>query len=217
MLSLILSGCAQALQRAGGNSRPGLPTSTPGVETQRPAAASTSVTEPVAPQVDSTGPEAGAPGATAEAAPPAEAAPAPPAEAPPAPPAEGAAPAPAAPATAPTVVPELANVQLPTAADLEGRWRAMQIERVPFDAPRAYVSPGYQIVWWFDPIFGQIVPIGELRGEFTVQATFRLKGQWIGALELPYHVNQQYGITVPDPILKRMQQAGKGERAEVFM
>ena len=128
-----------------------------------------------------------------------------------------AAPVPPAPAADPTVNPALANVQLPTAADLEQRWREMQVQREPFDAPRTFVSPGFQVVWWFDPLFGQIVPIGELRGEFVAQARFRIKGQWIGALELPYNVNQMYEITVPDPILKRMQAAGKGEWAEVFI
>jgi len=116
-----------------------------------------------------------------------------------------------------TVNPELANVQLPVPADLEARWRDMQVERAPFDAPRTYVSPGYQIVWWFDPVFGQIVPLGELRGEFPVQATFRIKGQWISALEIPYHINQDYQFRLPDPILKRMQSAGSGEWREVFV
>jgi hypothetical protein len=66
-------------------------------------------------------------------------------------------------------------------------------------------------------LYGQLVPIGEIRGEFVAQASFRIKGQWIGALEIPYQVNQAYGIVVPDPILQRMRNAGKGEWAEVFV
>ncbi len=124
---------------------------------------------------------------------------------------------PPAPAAEPTINPALANVQLPSAADMEQRWRDMQVDRTPFEAARPYVSSGSEIVWWFDPLFGQLVPIGELRGEFSAQANFRIKGQWIGALEIPYHVNQAYGIIVPEPILQRMQNAGKGEWAEVFV
>jgi hypothetical protein len=93
----------------------------------------------------------------------------------------------------------------------------MQVDRVTFDKPRPYTSPGYQFVWWFDPIFGQLVPIGQLRGEFTAQATFRIRGHWNSALEIPYHVNQQYGFTVPEPIVQRMKNAGAGEWAEVFV
>lgn len=125
--------------------------------------------------------------------------------------------APAEPAAEPTVNPALANVQLPSAADLEQRWREMQVDRAPFEAPRSFVSSGSEIVWWFDPLFGQLVPVGEIRGEFVAQASFRIKGQWIGALEIPYNVNQSYGIVVPEPILQRMRNAGKGEWAEVFI
>ena len=124
---------------------------------------------------------------------------------------------PADPAVAPTVNPAFGSVQLPSASDLEGRWRDMQVDRTPFDAPRTFVSSGSEIVWWFDPLFGQLVPIGEIRGEFVAQAGFRIKGQWIGALEIPYQVNQAYGIVVPEPIMQRMQNAGKGEWAEVFV
>ncbi len=85
-------------------------------------------------------------------------------------------------------------------------------------APQNYVSPAYQLVWWFDPLFGEYIPLGELRGEFTVQATFRIKGRWVQALELPYNVAaKQYGITVPAAIVERMKQAGVGEWAEVFV
>ncbi len=122
-----------------------------------------------------------------------------------------------APQASPTVNPVLANVQLPAPADLQARWRQLQVDRTPLEPHRTYVSPAYSIVWWFDPIFGQLVPIGQLRGEFSVQAMFRLRGQWIGALELPYHLNQQYGFAVPEAIVKRMKDAGVGEWVEVFV
>jgi hypothetical protein len=196
--SLLLSGCAGTLQPAGQTL--GIATATRGIEPQ----AARTETSPFA-GATLTAPEvqvpAGPPAETATVPPPIDAQPT---TAPPA-------------AVTPTVNPALANVQLPSPADLQERWRQMQVDRAPFDAPRTYTSQGYQIVWWFDPLFGQIVPVGQLRGDFTAQATFRIRGMWISALEIPYHVNQEYGFTVPDPILQRMRSAGVGEWAEVFV
>jgi hypothetical protein len=197
-LGLSLSACGQALPIA--ENRPlALPTATRGIEAK--AAATTAPAAGTAqPPVQS--------GTTAPQAPPEQAA----ASAAPQAPASTAVPQPS-----PTVNPVLANVQLPAPSDLQARWRQLQVDRTPLEPHRTYVSPAYSIVWWFDPIFEQIVPIGQLRGEFSVQATFRIRGQWIGALELPYHLNQQYGFTVPDAIVKRMKDAGVGEWVEVFV
>ena len=196
LVSVMLSACGGTLQLS-----EGLPTATRGIEgksPERPAATVESATTVL--EID-TGEAASSTVVPADV---------PVVDLPPVAP-------PAAVAEAATVNPELANVQLPTLDDLEARWRAMQVERVTFD-PRPYVSTGYEIVWWYDPLFGQFLPIGQLEGEFTVQATFRVKGQWITALEIPYNVDgQQYGIVVPDAILNRMQDAGKGEWAEVFV
>lgn len=202
MLSGSLIGCAQAL-RTDTATNPLQPA--PGTSSS------------VVPKGDQAQPDAGAssvPAATEQAPVAQEGATT---EAAPAEPAPVEQPAQAEPASEPTVNPALANVQLPSAADLEERWRQMQVDRQPFDAPRTFVSSGSEIVWWFDPIFGQFVPIGEIRGEFVAQASFRIKGQWIGALEIPYQVNQAYGIVVPEPIVQRMRNAGKGEWAEVFV
>jgi hypothetical protein len=207
MVGVSLTGCANALVTEGSTSNNPL-RQTPGA------------TSSVGPKGDQSAPDTSVvvePAATTGGeAPPAGEVPAPtealPAEG--APPAEV---APAEPAAEPTVNPALANVQLPSAADLEQRWREMQVDRAPFDAPRSFVSSGSEIVWWFDPLFGQLVPIGEIRGEFVAQASFRIKGQWIGALEIPYNVNQAYGIVVPEPVVQRMRNAGKGEWAEVFI
>ena len=205
VLSLTLSGCMGTMRGANQRVRQNpLGTATPGTE-PAPAGADSPAAGGAAPA-----PDAGttaAPGATlgtGGAQPPGDTQPLP------------ATPTPA-PAVTPTVNPAFANVQLPTAADLEERWRAMQVDRAPFGQTRNYFSPGYQVVWWFDPVFGQILPIGQLQGEFAAQATFRIRGQWIQALEIPYLINQQYGITVPPPILKRMQDAGKTEWVDVFV
>lgn len=192
---LLLTGCGGKLQLNA--QRPGLPTATPGVigkgqSGDEPAAVASATTEMTSAPAETT--------ADPNSLPPADGAP----TTPPAPPAS------------PTIDPTLADVQLPVPADLEARWRDMQIERATFD-PQVYTTPGYQIVWWFDPVYGQIVPIGQLRGDFTVQATFRIKGNWLTALEIPYHINQEYEIVVPEAILQRMRDAGKTEWAEVFI
>jgi hypothetical protein len=196
LIAMLLTGCGGTLRL--GENRPGLPTATPGIAVKGQAGGDPAAAPaPVAPEVTSL-----------------------PAEMPPAVsdvPVEDIPPtAVPEPPASPTVDPALANVGLPAPADLETRWREMQVERTPFDA-RPYTSPNYQIVWWFDPIFGQILPIGQLRGDFTVQATFRIKGHWVTALEIPYHINQEYDIVVPDAILQRMRDAGKTEWAEVFI
>lgn len=192
---LLLTGCGGKLQLNA--QRPGLPTATPGVVVkgqtgEDPAAVASVVPEMTSAPVETT--------ADPNSPPPEDVAP----TNPPAPPAS------------PTIDPTLADVQLPVPADFEARWRDMQIERATFD-PQPYTTPGYQIVWWFDPVYGQIVPIGQLRGDFSVQATFRIKGNWLTALEMPYHINQEYDIVVPEAILQRMRDAGKTEWAEVFI
>ncbi len=204
-LSLVLSACGQPLALRGQNRPGGIPTATRGLEVKGAASAGPAPMAATAGQPPANGGLA----ATALPAPPAAQAPAAQATQAPVPPPPS--------AVTPTVNPVLANVQLPSPVELQARWRQIQTDRTPLDKPRPYVSPAYQVVWWFDPLFGQIVPIGQLRGEFAVQATFRIRGEWLGALELPYHVNQQYGFTVPDAIVKRMKNAGVGEWAEVFI
>lgn len=194
VFSLTLVGCGGSLKLPA-QGRTGFPTATPGIESKGVGEApSVGSTEAVVAEAPTSPP----PVVTeAPSAPP-------PTEVPP-------------PDVAPTINPVLENVQLPTGADLESRWRDLQVDRTPFEAPRTFVSPSYQIVWWFDPIYGQFVPLGEIHGDFPVQATFRIKGQWVVALEVPYHINQDYDFKLPDPILKRMQAAGSGEWREVFV
>lgn len=121
------------------------------------------------------------------------------------------------PVGAPTVIPDLGGVQLPQ-VNLRDRWRAQQIERAPLAAPQVYVAPSYTVVYWFDPLFGTIAPVGELKGEFDVQATFRVRGQWIEALEIPLNFSaQQYGVVIPEALVQRMRAAGLTEWAEVFI
>ncbi len=192
-LMLALTGCAGKFPEA---SRPGLATATPGVVVKGQTGEDPAASDPVQPATtDIPAETTNDPNTPPQGIQPTT---------PPAPPVE------------PTIDPTLANVQLPVSPDLEARWREMQVERATFD-PQVYTTPGYQIVWWFDPVYGQIVPLGQLRGDFTVQATFRIKGSWLNALEMPYHINQEYEIVVPEAILQRMRDAGKTEWAEVFI
>lgn len=118
----------------------------------------------------------------------------------------------------PTINPVFGNVALPQPAELMERWRAQQVDRQVIEPAANFVSPSYQVVWWFDPVTGQHTQIGQLRGEFTVQATFRIKGQWIEALELPFGITEKnYGVTVPEAIRGRMAAAGANEWVEVYI
>lgn len=192
---LLLTGCGGTLRLDAG--RPGLPSATPGVVVKGQAGDDPAAVASIAPEMPIAPAETTA---DPNSLPPMDVVP----TTPPAPPA------------APTIDPTLADVSLPVPADFEARWRDMQVERATFD-PQAYTTTSYQIVWWFDPVYGQIVPLGQLRGDFTVQATFRIKGNWLTAVEMPYHINQEYDIVVPEAILQRMRDAGKTEWAEVFI
>lgn len=127
--------------------------------------------------------------------------------------AEPSAPAPT-PAVTPTTDPAFAGVGLPPASE---RWRYIQLNRQVFDGIKTYTTASPQILWWYDPIFGQPVQLGEINGDFPVQATFRFRGQEANAYEIPYQVNQSFGIKLPDAILTRMRNAGVGEWTETFI
>ncbi|HMQ29133.1 MAG TPA: hypothetical protein PKD53_00325 [Chloroflexaceae bacterium] len=119
---------------------------------------------------------------------------------------------------APTAAP-LPTLSLPTAAALtnEERWRAQQIERRPFEAPRPYLTTGSEL-WWYDPLNQQHVILGRLTGDFQGQAEFTLRGQGVGALEVPYQVNQSYGLTALSPaLLERIQAAGYYDWIETYV
>lgn len=122
--------------------------------------------------------------------------------------------APSEPLPSPTVNPEFTTIQFPTAAD---RWRYVQVNRAPLEAVQTYTTPSKQLLWWYDPVFGQPVKLGEIQGDFPVQATFRFRGQEVEALEIPYQVNQSFGITLPSAIVERIKRAGGGEWIEAFV
>lgn len=118
-----------------------------------------------------------------------------------------------------TVVPQLPTLALPTptSATNEERWRAQQIGRTPFEAPRPYYTTGSEL-WWYDPINQQSVILGRITGDFQGQAEFTLRGQGVAALEVPYQVNVSYGLSALSPVLlERIRVAGYTEWIETYV
>jgi hypothetical protein len=114
------------------------------------------------------------------------------------------------------------GVQLPGfAGDYHERWRYVQRERTPVsDQPGetvTYTAPSKHWLWWYDPIYGQPLALGQFEGPFEVQATFRFRGQIVHGLEVPYEINRTLGIVIPEAILTRMRAAGYDQVVEAFV
>lgn len=201
--SIALAGCGQALRLPAGNSaEQGVGTATPGVEQFTPASSAALPSNPPAvadASIVALESSASAPTVADPSVPAASDAPTA---------------APPAPTVAPTVNPEFEKVTLPGSQD---RWRYVQVDRRPFGGVQTYITPSKQILWWYDPIFGRAVKLGEIQGDFPVQATFRFRGQEVDALEVPYQVNQSFGITLPPTIVDEIKKAGSGEWVETFV
>jgi hypothetical protein len=123
------------------------------------------------------------------------------------------------PTTAPTE--PAATVVLPTlpTVSYEQRWRNQQENRVVFEGgPRTYNASGLVDLWWFDPVSQQSVRLGSIRGPFLAQAQFVLRGQGAEALEVPYQINVDYGLTTISPaFVERMARAGYTEFVETYV
>ncbi|NNJ09366.1 hypothetical protein EKD04_003390 [Chloroflexales bacterium ZM16-3] len=112
-----------------------------------------------------------------------------------------------------------ATLVLPTQPPLtnEQRWRAQEINRNVFDPQRVYTTASSEL-WWYDPINQQHVIIGTFTGDFLAQARFTLRSQGIDALEVPYQVNKSYGLTALSPaIVARIAAAGGGDWIETYV
>jgi hypothetical protein len=97
-------------------------------------------------------------------------------------------------------------------------WRAQQVDRRPFDPPRAYVARPSATLLWYDPRTGQSLEIGTLLGEFQVSAEFILRSSDQPAIEVPYRINSDFGLTaISDAIVQRMNEAGYVERVEAYV
>lgn len=128
---------------------------------------------------------------------------------------------PATPALPPTPSPTPAVVvvpQTPSALTNELRWRAQQIDRHVFDPRRIYVARSPTPLLWFDPLTEQTLEIGRLLGDFTVQAEFVLRDGQRPALEVPYRINQDFGLTaISEAVRQRMLAAGYTESVESYV
>lgn len=111
------------------------------------------------------------------------------------------------------------GIVLPTPLTLshEQRWRAQQENREAFETMQRYTTAGSQL-WWYDPVNQQHVILGNFSGEFEAQARFRLVGQGVEALEVPYQINARYGLTALSPaLIDRLRAAGYNDWVETYV
>ena len=98
------------------------------------------------------------------------------------------------------------------------RWRAQQLDRKVNDPPRLYIARNPVTLWWYDPLTSQSVPIGTISGEFPVQAEFILRGAQQAALEVPYRINADFGLTaISEAVWERMKAAGYSQSVEAYV
>lgn len=98
------------------------------------------------------------------------------------------------------------------------RWRAQQIDRQVLETARTYTARTPVPLLWYDPLTGQSLEIGTLIGDFTVQALFTLRNTNSPALEIPYRINLDYGLTaISDAVRERMRAAGYTESVEAYV
>lgn len=100
----------------------------------------------------------------------------------------------------------------------EQRWREQEVNRQVFDGIRLYVARQPVPLQWFDPVTGQSVEIGTLIGEFPAQAQFTLRANGQLALEVPYRINNDFGLTaISEALRDRMRAAGYAESVEGYI
>lgn len=127
-----------------------------------------------------------------------------------------ASPAPTELAPSPQALPTLVLPTLAPASN-EERWRARQEGREVFPELQGYSTTGSEL-YWFDPVNQQSVTLGVFTGGFVAQARFILRGPGVEALEVPYQLNQSYGLTALSPaILERVRAAGYGDWIETYV
>ena len=62
------------------------------------------------------------------------------------------------------------------------------------------------------------MPIGTISGEFPAQAEFILRGAQQAALEVPYRINNDFGLTaISDAVRERMKAAGYAQSVEAYV
>jgi hypothetical protein len=97
-------------------------------------------------------------------------------------------------------------------------WQAQQQDRKVNDPPRIYIARNPVTLWWYDPLTSQSVPIGTISGEFPAQAEFTLHGEQQAALEVPYVINVDFGLTaISEAVRERMKAAGYAQSVEAYV
>lgn len=100
----------------------------------------------------------------------------------------------------------------------EQRWRAQQQDRKVNDPPRLYIARKPVTLWWYDPLNSQSLQIGSLSGEFPAQAEFTLLSAQQAALEVPYRINNDFGLTaISEAVRGRMKAAGYSQSVEAYI
>jgi hypothetical protein len=100
----------------------------------------------------------------------------------------------------------------------EQRWREQQLDRQVLEPPRVYLARSPVTLWWYDPLTSQSLAIGSLVGAFPVQATFTLRSEQRVALEVPYTINADFGLTaISEAVRERMRKAGFTQSVEAYV
>jgi hypothetical protein len=98
------------------------------------------------------------------------------------------------------------------------RWRSQQEDRKVNDPARVYIAKSSVTLWWYDPLNSQSVPIGMISGEFPVQAEFIMHSLQQAALEVPYRINNDFGLTaISEAVRGRMEAAGYSQSVEAYV
>lgn len=111
--------------------------------------------------------------------------------------------------SSPVPPPELTNEQI---------WRQQQDRREVFDGYQVFTAQQPTPLWWYDPQTGQSLEVGKLLGAFTAQAQFVFRPENAPALEVPYRINGDFGLTAISPsVVERMNAAGYREYVETYV
>ena len=100
----------------------------------------------------------------------------------------------------------------------EERWRMQQLNRTVLNPVQMYTIQGQAALLWYDPLSSQAIEIGLVRGSIPVQARFDYRPYQAAAIEVPYRINGDFGLTsISDAVVQRMRQAGYTETVESFI
>jgi hypothetical protein len=100
----------------------------------------------------------------------------------------------------------------------EARWREQQVDRTVLEAKPLYTTRQPVPLLWWDPATGQVLEIGLIRGDFPVQATFVFRPTGEQALEVPYTINRDFGLSsISAAVRDRMLAAGFTQTVEAFV